>query len=133
MPIINDQDSNGMRGSARERLDLQFPEFWEVMHKSKWSHLFDQFGNGPHQPHYLPESIRGLADDPYRSLAWAVRREGGYDKTDHAFAEFLWADHFRKKIPEIKVGSAGFKASVKKALEICVHQDCQKLPGYKKG
>jgi hypothetical protein len=38
-----------------------------------------QFGEGPRKPLYLPRDIRGLADDPYRSLAWFVRKAGGFD------------------------------------------------------
>jgi hypothetical protein len=92
--------------------------FWAFMRRSHWAHLYDEFGGGPHEPQRLPEDIRGLADDPYRSLAWAVRREGGYDKSSLDFAEFKWADFFRKKIP-IAQGADGFKKAVKAALRLC--------------
>ncbi|HEX4049157.1 MAG TPA: ParB-like protein, partial [Elusimicrobiota bacterium] len=72
--------------------------FWNAMREARWVHLEDQFGLGPHAPRLLPEDIRGLADDPYRSLAWALRRAGAYEKTDLAFSEFKWADYLRKEV-----------------------------------
>ena len=69
-------------------------------------HLLDQFGLGPHEPRLLPEDIRGLADDPYRSLAWALRHAGAYEKTDLAFSEFKWADFLRTAQPACSGGSS---------------------------
>ena len=54
---------------------LSFPNLWKTMHDSHWIFTHDQFGNGPHDPIHLPEDIRGLSDDPYRSLAWHIRKE----------------------------------------------------------
>lgn len=78
---------------------LEVEDFWEVMKKARWVFLMDQFGNGPHEEKLLPRDIRGMADNPYRSLAWAVREAGGYQKENIPFIEFYWADLFRKQIP----------------------------------
>lgn len=78
---------------------LEEEDFWEVMKKARWVFLMDQFGNGPHSEKLLPRDIRGMADNPYRSLSWMVREAGGYQKEGIPFIEFYWADIFRKQIP----------------------------------
>ena len=93
-------------------------DFWDLMRKSRWTHLYDEFGCGPHEPQRLPENVRGMADDPYRSLSWAVRRAGGYEKKAMAYAEFKGADFFRQTIL-IAHGNAAFKKAVKDALRVC--------------
>jgi hypothetical protein len=119
---------------------LKSGEFWEVMKKSHWLHLFDQFGKGPYEPAQLPIDIRCMADDPYRSLAWAVRREGGFDKCDTPFAEFHWADFFRGHfLIEKNRGEhlehdhkTWFEESLSRALKLCKTEACKHLPGSKK-
>jgi hypothetical protein len=46
----------------------------------------------------MPRRLTELEDDPYRSLAGLVRREGGYAKDQAPFVEFLWADFFRPRV-----------------------------------
>jgi hypothetical protein len=108
---------------------LKKKKFWKAMEKTHQVHLLDQFGNGPHAPLRLPEDIRGMADDPYRSLAWAVRREGGYEKSGEFFAEFKWAEFLRARLM-IEHGDDGFARALKKAIKICKNEKCHKLPGF---
>lgn len=110
---------------------LSETEFWKAMHESRWVHLHDQFGLGPHAPALLPEDIRGLADDPYRSLAWALRHAGAYEKTDAAFSEFQWADFLRKEIV-LEHGDEGFARALTKARELARSPKCAHLPGFLK-
>ena len=79
------------------RSKLTYHGFWKKLAREKRAYLHDQFGEGPRSPLYLPIDIRGMADDPYRSLAWMVRKEGGFENSDLTFAEFHWADFFRAK------------------------------------
>lgn len=109
---------------------LSADEFWEVMHKSHWVHLHDQFGSGPHPPHLLPGDVRGMADDPYRSLAWALRQAGAYEKTDEPYAEFKWADFLRGKIV-IDADENGFSAALKAALALARGPEAAHLPGHR--
>ena len=104
-------------------------EFWDAMHKARWVHLLDQFGLGPHKPVLLPEDIRGLADDPYRSLAWALRHAGAYEKSDQAFSEFKWADFLRKEVP-IEHGDEGFARAVAAAHDVARSPKASGLPGF---
>ncbi len=77
----------------------------------------------------LPKHVKGLVDDPYRSLAGYVRDAGGYVKTETAFAEFLWADFFRHRM-SIGPGPQGFDAAVRKALALAHDPAAHHLPGF---
>jgi len=72
--------------------------FWKAMHDARLVYLYDHYGGGPVRPKELHAHVKDLRNDPYRSLAWAVRTRYGYNKDPHPFAEFLWADFFRIRI-----------------------------------
>jgi hypothetical protein len=109
---------------------LSYRDFWKKMVKLNYAHLMDQFGNGPQDPLYLPDDIRGMADDPYRTLAWIVRKEGAYEKTTAKFSEFIWADFFRKHNLLVKCGRKGLKDVVGKAVILAKSDAAKNLPGY---
>ena len=110
---------------------LDEQEFWKSMAASRFAHLYDKNGKGPLDPAKLPKDVRGLADDPYRSLAWQVRREGGYDKSDQPFSDFLWAEYFRKHV-KIAAGENGVKKAVPEALKLAHSAWASRLPGFSK-
>lgn len=112
------------------RLRCNAEEFWETMKRSHWTHLYDQFGEGPRSPLYLPDDIRGLADDPYRSLAWAVREAGGYDGTKKTYAEFDWANFFRSRRLLTSKDRKSFARAVKKAVKLAKSSEAKALPGF---
>lgn len=90
----------------------------------------DQFGAGPHDPDHLPEDVRSMADDPFRSVAWQVRKRGGYDKTTVPFAEFAWAQFFRERVATYPT-RADFEKTVLEALKIAHSDDARNLPGWR--
>ena len=45
----------------------------------------------------LPRRLQDLPDDPYRTLAWLVRKNEGFCKSSQEFAEFTWADWMRNQ------------------------------------
>lgn len=103
-------------------------DFWTEMDKNLWVHPLDEHG----VRHYyasIPDHLEKLIDDPYRSLAGYVRNAGGYDKTPTAFAEFVWADFFRRAIP-IEDLQANFHAAVQAALPLAKGKFAKALPGY---
>ena len=106
-----------------------FPELWEHLRKNHWLFTYDQWGNGPHDPIQLPQSVKCMADDPYRSLAWRVREEGGYEKVEVPFYQFRWATFFRKELKKHPVFDR-FEEAVKEALELCRSPAARDLPGY---
>lgn len=107
-----------------------YKEFWRMMNVQKWSHLHDQFGMGPHDPLYLPKDIRAVSDDPYRSLAWMVRDQGGFKKSKHWFTDYEWANYFRKKHLLREQFDLDYAKACKKALRIAQSPAAKKLPGY---
>jgi hypothetical protein len=108
---------------------LSVKDFWDEMNRRKWTHLYDQFGNGPHPHLSLPLNVRGLADDLYRSLAWAIREAGGYEKTPVPFCEFKWADFLRKKVV-VERSEEGFKKALSEALKLAKSPEASHLPGF---
>ena len=78
----------------------------------------------------IPRHLDKLLDDVYRSLAGYVRNAGGYEKTPTAFAEFVWADFFRRNIP-LEDLKADFAAAVNTALPLALSELALGMPGYK--
>jgi hypothetical protein len=113
---------------------LNEEEFWDVMKKANWCYLYDQFGNGPHSEKVLPENVRSMGNDPYRSVSWALRENKVYIKEGNnvPFIEFYWANSLRKKIIYFH-GKEGMKQMIKESLELVKKDsEMQKLPGYNK-
>jgi hypothetical protein len=109
--------------------DLGAGELWKTLTEAKWIYPYDQLGHGPHDPIHLPENIKGMADDPYRSLAWAVREEGGFEKCETPFSEFHWANFFRKNLKNHPV-AGHYHDALKEALELAKSAHCKHLPGH---
>ena len=108
---------------------LGLAEFWKQMKEHGWVYLYDNRGQGPLDVEKLPKTVTELTDDPYRALAWAVRKRGGLDKTNGSFDEFKWANFFRSRVP---IGSQpnDFDRAVKAALKISHSPEAKDLPGY---
>jgi hypothetical protein len=105
------------------------PEFWKQMERSSWLHLYDQLGNGPHDPVHLPENIRGVADDPFRSLAWLVREKGGFLKSAAPFSEFSWAQYYRTAL-KAHPAFDSIEEALAEALRLAHEPEAAHLPGY---
>jgi hypothetical protein len=107
---------------------LEKDAFWIFLDNRGWMHPFDDEG---HRRDYddLPRSIDGLIDDPFRSLAGEVRRNGGFAKDVTPFSEFLWADFLRRRI-ERKAVESDFDRTLDKALRLARSHDADFLPGW---
>lgn len=108
---------------------LGIDDFWDKMNKNQWVHPLDQNGVR-HQYHFIPSRLEALVDDVYRSLAGFVRDAGGYEKTPTAFAEFIWADFFRRNIA-IEDVIADFDHAVKDAQRLAQSPLAKHIPGFK--
>ena len=106
-------------------------QFWKKMYKKDWAHPYDQSGDGPRDPVYFAQDIRGIGNDPYRSLAYLAREAGAYKKTDITFADFLWADFFRKRNLLSCNYEPDFKRALPKTLKAARSKKARYLPGYK--
>jgi len=109
--------------------ELSFTEFWARMNSNHWVYLYDEKGNGPHRYEELPQSIMELKNDPYRSLAWGVRKEGGYEKSDVSFADFAWANFFRERI-SVELITSDFEKATEQGVRWAHSREAQNLPGY---
>lgn len=109
-----------------------YSKFWAWMRRNRKSYPFCQFGEGPRKELYLPKDIRGLADDPYRSLAWFVRKAGAFENSEKNFAEFTWANFFRAKKLLDREGLKGIDKAMRAAVALAQSPQAAKLPGYGK-
>lgn len=103
--------------------------FWPEMDKHAWVHPLDRHGVR-HYYTLIPKHVSQLEDDVYRSLAGYVRNAGGYDKTPTAFAEFVWADFFRRSIP-VEAVQADFSEAVTQGCALALSDQAKGLPGYR--
>jgi hypothetical protein len=109
-----------------DRLDQD--AFWIFLDNRGWMHPFDEHGKRRSYD-ALPAGIADLLDDPFRSLAGALRRQGGFAKDTTPFSEFLWADYFRRRL-ERKWVEADFDRAIATALVLAKAQDADFLPGW---
>ena len=102
--------------------------FWVVLDNHRWVYPYD--AKGKRRPYSdLPKNIKGLKDDPFRSLAGELRRIGGFAKDTTPFSEFLWADFLRRRLPE-KLVQKNFAKALKQALAAGKSGDAIYLPGW---
>lgn len=101
--------------------------FWRTMEFNRWAHPYDQHGTRVDYT-AIPTSLTDMADDPYRTLAARVRMAGGCAKDAVPYAEFLWADFYRRhlKLPGGKIGAK----AMQQALLFAHSHDTAYLPGW---
>jgi hypothetical protein len=102
--------------------------FWSVLDNRSLTHPYDAEG---HRQTYdaIPQSVRDLIDDPFRSLASELRRVGGFAKQTMPFSEFLWADFLRRQIDR-KLIEKDFAQAVERALKLAKAPAANYLPGW---
>jgi len=108
--------------------DIDSGTFFEVMDDLGLVHPFDDEGRRREYDD-LPLRIDDMADDPFRSLAGALRRGGGYSKDRTPFSEFLWADFLRRRIARSRVETQ-FETVLAPALELASRGEARELPGW---
>lgn len=108
---------------------LSEPEFWTRMEAHHWVYLYDETGKGPLDPTNLPPTIAAMRDDPYRSLAWLVRKRGGYVDTSAPYADFQWADFFRARI-QLGSDTNAWAQAESEGSKLAHSAAAQPLPGY---
>lgn len=116
------------------RPDFATPEaFWRDLARDHLVWLEDRNGH-PITPADLPKSLAEMPDDPYRSLAWRLRKDGGYCRAamrQKEFAEFIWADWLRRQ-PSLPIENVrrSSKAMLEDALTLARSPAASALPGY---
>ena len=108
------------------------------MEDSNGVYLKDHQGNVI-TPRDLPTSIRELRNDPFRSLAGAVRESCGFgsdnkDVPDGNYLEFKWADYLRARWAQTSIEvdeiDAYFDWATQAALQLATQKEAAGLPGY---
>jgi hypothetical protein len=102
--------------------------FWNMLDFHGWTHPYDAKGKR-HPYSDLPKTVKGMEDDPYRSLAGELRNVGGFAKDSTPFSEFLWADFLRPRIKE-KLIEADFDKALGQAAILAKSDDADYLPGW---
>ena len=102
--------------------------FWVFADNRGWCHPYDETGRRRTFDD-IPRTLKGLKDDPFRSLAGELRRAGGFAKETLPFSEFLWADFLRRKMKAAEVRQ-DFAAALSKALRLARSPRAQYLPGW---
>ncbi|MDE2373584.1 MAG: chromosome partitioning protein ParB, partial [Hyphomicrobiales bacterium] len=102
--------------------------FWAVMDNRGWMHPYDDQGRRRHH-NYIPKSVIEMVDDPFRSLAGELRRQGGFAKDTTPFSEFLWADFLRRRIKR-KLIETNFDGSLERAMQLAKTEEAGYLPGW---
>jgi hypothetical protein len=110
--------------------DMSPTTFWRFMSTRHLVHLYDQFGDGPRAPLYLPEDIRGVGDDPYRSLAWMAKERHAFGDSDVPYYDFEWAQLLRRHRLLDPNDRSSMRRALAKAVNICRSPAARKLPGY---
>jgi hypothetical protein len=109
---------------------LGFEDFWTTLEKRNWTHPFDD--NGHRRPfENMPALIGELTDDPFRSLAGAIKRAGGYAKSIAPFSEFRWADFFRERISRTLV-ERDFGRALAIGMNLAQSSQSAGLPGWQR-
>jgi hypothetical protein len=102
--------------------------FFVVLDIRGWMHPFDE--NGRRRDYdAIPKTMAELVDDPYRSLAGELRRQGGFAKDTTPFSEFLWADFLRRRIDRNAVAK-NYDKAMKEALSLAKGKGADYLPGW---
>jgi hypothetical protein len=102
--------------------------FWGVLDNRRWVYPYDAKGERRHF-NDIPKTVADLKDDPFRSIAGALRRIGGFAKDTTPFSEFLWADFLRRKMSRKSVEN-DFEKAIEKALGFAKSKDAIYLPGW---
>jgi hypothetical protein len=107
---------------------LERDQFWTVLDHHAWVHPYDTEGRRRGYSR-IPKTVEGLVDDPFRSLAGALRRAGGFAKETTPFSEFLWADFLRRRFSRRRV-ERRFGRTLKEAMAVGRSEDARYLPGW---
>ncbi len=114
--------------------EMGITDFWQWMKSQKLVYLYDYKLDKVRSWKELPYSLDQMQDDPWRSLAWFVRKKGGYKKTLIPFAEFYWARFFQKKLSfnaqRFARDAKYFTKAIEAGVLLAKQPSAKSLPGY---
>lgn len=107
---------------------LGFDEFWYTLESRGYAHPSDNDGKRWSYDD-MPMTVFDLIDDPWRSLAGALKRAGGYAKNKAPYSEFRWADFLRTRITRSTV-ACDFGRALVLAMDLAQSPEAITLPGW---
>lgn len=113
--------------------EMSCNDFWDYMVKKEYVWLHNNNGEMLDLDEFLellPKHIKDLKDDPYRSIAGVIRKQGGYQKVTKPFTEFVWAEYFRKRLDLPNVSKDFPDDIVNSALKLAKLPEASNLPGF---
>ena len=105
-----------------------FTSFYKYMKENNFVYL-KKTGENFRNIENLPKHISMLSDDRFRSLAWIIREQKGYEKVNVLFLEFIWADFLYKMGIRIKRDRIS-EEIIRKSLRLVHSKQASHLPGY---
>ncbi|WP_425267477.1 ParB-like protein [Cupriavidus lacunae] len=108
---------------------LSAAAFWKRMRRLGHVHPYDERGKRL-GPKALPSTVRGMRDDPYRSLAAFTREAGAYRKPGNAYGDFCWAGFLRDRVEQDLGSIAGFGLALTESIRLARSARARRLPGY---
>ena len=126
--------TNGICLIQDEKLSTVPVRFWAQLKERNLVRLEDKNG-AVITPDDLPREIELLPDDPYRTLAYLVRKNDGFCRTlmeQKEFAEFIWADWLRERV-ELQASrvAASPEEMLSTALKLTESPAAAGQPGYR--
>ena len=116
-------------------VSLSLTDFWGSLLMRKWVAPIDENGIGMYPIKKIPAMDHSM-NDPYRGLVYEIRRRHGIERSDDPFADFKWANYFRKHVKlkedsEDKAASEhAFQSAATEALEWAHKTEAVGLPGF---
>lgn len=127
---INSKDKMLYLKIVKDWSHLSFKEFSTEMIQHNFVWLKDE-NHQLRNFHELPAHINHLGDDPYRSLAWMVRKKDGFKKTGLSFQEFYWGIFYKQQgIKLTDSNEQDLNDYLSYALKLASSPLASHLPGY---
>ncbi|TDT99728.1 hypothetical protein DFO45_1439 [Azorhizobium sp. AG788] len=102
--------------------------FWEEMEREGNCWPIDADGN--RRPYArIPNHVRDLTDNPWRTLARSVRGPAFRDDDETPFKEFMWGEYFRSFMSK-RLIETDFDLARDLAIKLARLDEAQDLPGY---
>ncbi|MEP9377896.1 ParB-like protein [Aquabacter sp. CN5-332] len=107
---------------------MELHEFWPAMDKAGMCWPIDADGN--RRPYArIPDHVRALTDNPWRTLARGVRGKAFRDDDDTPFKEFMWGEYFRTFMSK-RLIETDLDLAEDLALDLAMLDEAQDLPGF---
>jgi len=128
LALIEEDETKARVMQIKDLSWLDAETFWRMMEHNQWVHPYGADGQRCDYDR-IPSALDQLKDDPYRSLAGAMRSAGGYAKDATPFSEFLWADYLRPLVKRSAI-TDDFDQALSNALTLAHRQEARYLPGW---